>query len=271
MKLNFWKMSGSGNDFIFIDNRNNAVKDLNLPEFIKKLCARGVSVGADGLVLVEHSDRADFKWRFYNSDATEAEMCGNASRCVARFAYLNDIAISKKMRFETLAGIIEAELVEDNKVKVLLTKPLNLKYDYSIEIDNKICNISSVDTGVPHVVMQVKDIENFDLISFGRKVRYHKMFAPAGTNVNVYEKLDNGKIRMRTYERGVEGETMACGTGAVAVSIFAVKEGISVNPVSIITSSNLELKVYIENEKCYLEGEARIIYKGELHEDAYKY
>jgi diaminopimelate epimerase len=119
--------------------------------------------------------------------------------------------------------------------------------------------------------VNISDIENFDLIPFGRFVRYHEIFAPAGTNVNIYERLDNGKIRMRTYERGVEDETMACGTGAVAVSIFAVKDKIVESPVTIVASSGIELKVYLEDDKCYLEGEARVIYKGELLEDAYKY
>ena len=271
MNISFWKMSGSGNDFIFIDNRQNTVKSLNLPDFIQKVCARGVSVGADGLVLIEDSENADFKWKFYNSDATEAEMCGNASRCAAKFAYLNGIVNSKSMKFETLAGIIEAEIITEDKVKVLLTEPFDLKSNYNIAINDTNHIISSVNTGVPHVVSQVENIENFDLVSFGRAIRYHKKFAPDGINVNVYEKLENGKIRIRTYERGVENETMACGTGAVAVAIFAVKDKVVKSPVTLVTSSKIELKVYLENNKCYLEGEARVVYKGELLEDAYKY
>ncbi len=270
MNIKFWKMSGSGNDFIFIDNRKNQMNSFDLPNFIQKVCARGVSVGADGLVLIENSDVVDFKWKFFNSDATEAEMCGNASRCAAKFAFLNGIVDSEKMKFETLAGIIEAEIIDNDTVKVLLTKPFNLKANYNIEINGKNYIISSVDTGVPHVVTQVKNIENFDLYSFGKAVRYHEEFAPQGTNVNIYEKV-NDKIRMRTYERGVENETMACGTGAVATAIFAVKDDIVKSPVTIVTSSKIELKVYLEEEKCYLEGEARVIYKGELQEDAYKY
>lgn len=271
MEFPFYKMSGSGNDFIFIDNRKNIMKAVDLNIFIPKVCTRGVSIGADGLVLVEDSDIADFKWQFFNSDASVAEMCGNASRCVAKFAMLNGIVNKSKMSFETLAGVIEAEVKSASSIKVQLTNPIDLKHNYPLKIEGKEYIVSSVNTGVPHAVIKVEDIENFDIKSFGNEVRFHEIFQPAGTNVNVYSKLDDGRLKIRTYERGVENETMACGTGTVAVSIFAVKDGLVESPVTLETQSGIELKVYLEDGKCYLEGEARVVYIGSIQEEAYKY
>jgi diaminopimelate epimerase len=270
MNIPFYKMTGSGNDFIFINNMDNSFPKKNIKNFIQKVCARGVSIGADGFVLIEKSDKADFKWDFYNSDGSIAEMCGNASRCAARFAMLNNIVDSNKMSFETLAGIINAEVFEDESVKVELTKPYDMQHNYNLNIDGKNYKISSVNTGVPHAVMLVDDVDSFDIKSFGQKVRYHDFFQPAGTNVNVYSVYGN-KLKQRTYERGVEDETMACGTAAVAVSIFAIKDAIMKSPINIITKSGIELKVYIENDKYFLQGEARLVYTGTILKDAYEY
>lgn len=269
MNIPFWKMSGSGNDFIIIDNRQSVMSGIDLDSFIKKACVRSVSVGADGVILIEDSDNADFKWQFFNSDGSSAEMCGNGSRCAARFCYLNGIA-GKSMSFETLAGIITAEIKDGINVKVRLTKPFDKKCSYGLETENGKVTLSSVNTGVPHAVIKVNDVGETELMKLGPAVRFHKNFSPAGTNVNVFSPFEQG-ITMRTYERGVEGETLACGTGAVACSIFAVEEGIADSPVAVRTASGLTLKVYIEDDEVYLEGEARIVYKGELTEEAYKY
>ena len=263
-------MSGAGNDFIFIDNREGIANGVDRQTLIKKSCARNVSVGADGLVLIENSDTADFVWRFYNCDGSEAEMCGNASRCAGRFAHMNGIA-GTKMAFETLAGRIEAEVKEGVNVKVQLTPPFDERADYSLNLGDETIEVSSVNTGVPHVIWFCDDIENRDIMKYGPAVRYHSEYAPAGTNVNLCSPTEDGKLRIRTYERGVEGETMACGTGCVAGAIFAVKKGLLKSPVTCLTSSGLELTVYLENNKVYLEGEARVVYKGELTEEAYNY
>lgn len=263
-------MSGAGNDFIFIDNRDGRANGIDRQTLITKACARNVSVGADGLVLIENSDKADFRWRFYNCDGSEAEMCGNASRCAGRFTYLNGIT-GKKMSFETLAGIIEAEIKDGVNVKVQLTDPFDERSDYKIDLGGEVLEVSSINTGVPHVVSFVDDIEEIDMMKYGSAVRYHSEYAPAGTNVNMCKVLPDGVLRIRTYERGVEGETMACGTGCVAGAIFAVKKGLAKSPVNCRTTSGLYLKVYLENNKVYLEGEARVVYKGELTEEAYKY
>jgi diaminopimelate epimerase len=272
MGIPFYKMSGAGNDFIFIDNRKDEMKSFgNIKDIVVKACARNVSVGADGLVLIENAENgADFKWEFYNSDGSVAEMCGNASRCAGRFAFLQGIA-GEKMKFETLAGVIEAEIKEGVNVKVQLTAPFDERSDYQLELDGETVTVSSINTGVPHVCYFVDDIENMDIMKYGSAVRYHDEYAPAGTNFNFCAMTEEGQLRVRTYERGVEGETMACGTGAVACSIFAIKKGLVKSPVTVKTSSGLLLKVYVEGEKVYLEGEARVVYKGELTNEAYEY
>lgn len=265
MKFPFLKMTGSGNDFIIIDNRDSKIDDYN-SDFIKRICHRQLSLGADGVIFIENSTKADFKWSFFNSDGSVAEMCGNGSRCAARFAYLNGIA-PQKMKFETLAGIIEAEIKDEPNVKVQLTKPFGEKLNF--KLDNY--NISFINTGVPHSVLKVEHLDEVDVAKTGSFLRYHNDFTPAGTNVDFYEIIDNSTVRMRTYERGVEGETLACGTGAAAVAYVAVKNERLISPIKIITSSGLILKIYLENEDIFLEGEARIICEGFLHKESYIY
>lgn len=262
--INFTKMSGSGNDFIIIDNRDGKISYNK--NFIEKVCRRSLSVGADGIIFIEKSDKADFKWAFFNSDGSVAEMCGNGSRCAAKFAYMNNIA-GKEMKFETLAGIIEAEIKEDTNVKVQLTRPFDEKL--SLQVDTIL--LSFINTGVPHAVVKVDNIDDIDIIKTGSFLRYHDYFKPAGTNVDFYEVVDNQTVKMRTYERGVEGETLACGTGAAAVAIIASKNDNLKSPIKVITRSGLILKIYLENNNVYLEGEARVIYKGILDKEAYEY
>lgn len=270
MKIPFYKMTGSGNDFIIIDNRENIMDGIDLDDFIVKACRRNLSVGADGIILIENSEKADFVWRFYNSDASVAEMCGNGSRCAARFAYINSIA-GDKLSFETLAGIIHAEIKDGVNVKTQLTRYFDLKENFSVTAGDGVIELSSVNTGVPHAVIKSVKIEKEDLQYIGSTIRYHKDFAPAGTNVNLYQVTGDNKIRMRTYERGVEGETLACGTGAAACALIAYRKGEVLSPVTIETSGGITLVIYIEGEEIFLEGEARIVYAGELTEEAYKY
>lgn len=263
--LKFTKMTGSGNDFIIIDNRDNKIRDYNT-EFIKKVCTRSLSVGADGIIFIENSKQADFKWSFFNSDGSVAEMCGNGSRCVAKYAYLNGIA-GKKMRFETLAGIISAEIKDDEYVKVQLTDPFDEKFN--ITVDN--FELSYVNTGVPHAVIKTNKLEDADLQIVGSTIRFHSFFAPAGTNVDLYEIIGDNTVKMRTYERGVEGETFACGTGAAAVAMVAARNDKVKSPVSVVTKSSEILKIYLEESHIFLEGKARFVYNGELHTEAIKY
>jgi diaminopimelate epimerase len=272
-KIEFYKMSGSGNDFIIIDNRSNIVDESDLSNFIVNVCRRKMSVGADGVILVENTDNADFKWRFFNSDGSVAEMCGNGARCVARFAYLNNIAGSN-MSFETLAGLVKAEVIEE-RVKVKMTDPFDLETDVAIEFKNGLTSIYSINTGVPHVVMVKNSIDDIDIVKIGRKIRYHDRFLPAGTNVNFVCHVKDNTIAIRTYERGVEDETLACGTGAAASAIVMAHKMKLDSPLSVLTRSGEYLNIFFKEKEgqyydIYLEGDARIIYKAQLLEDAWK-
>ncbi|NNK85157.1 MAG: diaminopimelate epimerase [Desulfobacterales bacterium] len=273
-KINFYKMSGSGNDFIIIDNRQNVVEEKKISDFISSVCRRKMSVGADGLILIENADSIDFKWRFFNSDGSRAEMCGNGARCAARFAYLNKIA-GPNMSFETDAGIVLAQ-VDNDLVKIKLTEPKDLKIGFTLDTDIGPITASSINTGVPHVVIPVDNIDDIEIVKLGRQIRYHGKFAPAGTNVNFYCPLNKNKIKIRTYERGVENETLACGTGAVASAlVYAYKTKVK-SPVSVMTKSGGWLSVYFESKtdvfnNIYLKGDARVIYKGEMSKDAINY
>jgi len=273
ISIPFFKMSGSGNDFIIIDNRNRMVPEDRVNELVVGSCRRKMSVGADGLILIEDSERADFRWRFFNSDGSLPDMCGNGARCAARFAFLHDIA-GRKMAFETLAGIIEAE-VGDTGVRIRMTDPEALNPEFSIALDGQPLTVGSLNTGVPHVVMMVDDLDAVDVVAVGRAIRNHETFAPEGTNANFVARTADGDIFIRTYERGVEDETLACGTGNVAAAlILAHKYGL-ISPVSLTTRSGSRLTVHFShNGSCFadvfLEGDARVIYRGELWEEAWQ-
>ncbi len=264
-------MSGSGNDFIIVDNRKGIVDGDSLRHLARKTCRRKVSVGADGFILLQESEKADFKWKFFNSDGSEAEMCGNGGRCAARFAYLKGIA-GKEMSFETLAGIIKAEILED-RVKLEMTIPGCVNLDKKIFVEGKEHRVGFINTGVPHVVEFVGDLNEYPVVKLGRTIRYHKQYKPAGTNVNFVCVRDRSNIIIRTYERGVEDETLACGTGAVASSLIAyIKEMVS-PPVAVKTKGGEILTVHFKHKKgafdeIYLEGDARVIYEGQLWDDA---
>ena len=271
--IEFYKMSGSGNDFIIIDNRDLSLNVGDLPSFVRKVCERKVSVGADGLLLIEPSKSADFKWRFFNSDGSIAEMCGNAARCVARFSCLKGIA-GKKMSFETLAGIIFAE-VNDDIVRVRLTDPSPLKPEVKIALNGSECVLDCIDTGVPHAVSFVDKLDTCSVFECGRQIRHHNRFQPKGTNANFVSVVDRHKIKVRTYERGVENETLACGTGAVAAVLAAAHRRLVDSPVDAIVRSGEKLRIYFTRKddafvEIYLEGKVKIIYQGMLCEEAYE-
>ena len=255
--ISFFKMSGSGNDFIIIDNRDLSLKIVDLPTFVRAVCRRKISVGADGLFLIEPSTVADFKWQFFNSDGSVAEMCGNGSRCVARYAFENGIA-GRTMSFETQAGIITAQ-VFDESVKVRLTDASALKAALKILIDGQECELDFINTGVPHAVCFVADLDDFAVVERGRKIRRHEYFQPMGTNANFALVSDRQNMKVRTYERGVEDETLACGTGAVASVLSAASRKRVDSPVSVTVQSGETLRVYFTFE----EGRFKeIILKG---------
>ena len=271
--ITFFKMSGSGNDFIIVDNRETVVKDTDLPSFINRICRRKMSVGADGFILIESSDKADFKWRFFNSDGSNAEMCGNGARCAARFAYVNGIA-GENLSFETEAGIVSGQVIGD-QAKVKMPDPVELRMDYNIELKNGLVTVCSVNTGVPHVVVMKDTIEDIDVFELGREIRYHEAFSPAGTNVNFICQQKQGQVAIRTYERGVENETLACGTGSIAAALVTSCKAKWQSPIKLLTRSGEPLTIHFKKDSSifsdiYLEGDARIIYSAQLGEDAWK-
>ncbi len=262
----FQKMHGSGNDFILIDNRNHAIRLLEAPQAAIKLCKRHFGIGADGLILIEESDKADFKWHFFNADGSPADMCGNGGRCAARFAVLEGIC-GPELKFETGAGIIKAE-VKDSTVKLQLTPPKALRLDLEIGLREQKKTVHFIDTGVPHVVLFPKDLDNEPVFEHGRLIRYHEAFSPEGTNVNFVKVTGPSNILIRTYERGVEDETHACGTGAVASALISSVRGLVDPPVEVTTSGGERLKIYFKKDEApdfkevYLEGKAVLVYSG---------
>jgi diaminopimelate epimerase len=272
--IDFYKMSGSGNDFILVDNRASIIAAEVAPELASNLCRRKVSVGADGLILIENDEEVDFCWRFFNADGSKAEMCGNGGRCAARLANMLGICGSS-LSFRTLAGIIRAE-VSGSRVKLQMTEPRDLKLDMELELNGQRFNTHFVNTGVPHTVFILDGpeiLEQQEVVGQGRKVRFHSQFAPAGTNVNFVAVLGEQALALRTYERGVEDETLACGTGATAVALVGAAKGVVKPPVDVHTKSGETLTIYFDPEKglpqeVYMEGGTTMIYQGRLWEEA---
>jgi len=266
--IKFTKSVATGNDFIIIDNREYILKG-DPAGIAKKLCDRRYGIGADGLLLVEKSSSADFKMRIFNSDGSEAEMCGNGSRCVALYAHAKKIAPAN-MKIETMAGILNAN-VRGEHVKVKLTDPKDIQWNLCLMIHECPYKVNFANTGVPHVIHFVDDLEAVEVKKLGLKMRYHEEFSPHGANVDFVKITDKNKneIAVRTYERGVEDETLACGTGAVASAIISAEAEKLVSPVTVETRSGEILKVYFEFQEgsfknVYLEGKARLVYEGSI-------
>jgi diaminopimelate epimerase len=264
-------MNGSGNDFILIDNRDGGVKEEEMRPLVRKVCRRRESVGADGLIFVTRSERCDFAWRFFNADGSEAEMCGNGSRCVARFATLKGIA-GPRMAFETLAGKVSAE-VTGRVVKVLMPDPKDLALNVDIPPETGWVSVDFVNTGVPHTVVQVQKLWEHPVVEQGRAVRYHGRFSPAGTNADFISVSGPDLIELRTYERGVEDETLACGTGAMASALVAAARGLVESPVTVKTTGGDLLRIHFQRagesfRQVWLEGSTAIACVGTLHEEA---
>jgi diaminopimelate epimerase len=229
----------------------------DIQKIVAKVCARGLSIGADGLIMLEPCDTADFQWRFFNSDGgDDATMCGNGARCAARFAYLKGYA-GVTMSFLTGAGIIRAEIKEAPNVKVQLTQYKDMEIEHAGGF---------VDTGVPHVVIFEDEIENVDMNNVGKRLRHER-----NANINFVKVLGTHSLRVRTYERGVESETLACGTGSVASTLIAIEKGFASSPVNIKTSGGIDLTVYKEGNDTYLEGEARLVTEGVILPEGVNY
>jgi len=269
--LLFKKMHGSGNDFILIDNREGNLKNSQWPDLAVRLCRRKFGVGADGLIIIENSHRADFKWRFFNADGSQAEMCGNGGRCAARFACMTGIA-PRELSFETEAGIIYAE-VRGSAVRLQLPQPKDLKLDVPVKIGGETLILHCLNTSVPHAVYFTPDLESVPIFEWGRLIRFDPCFQPAGINANFVQVFDRYNILIRTYERGVENETMACGTGAVASAILSACKDLAESPVKVKTRGGEVLTVYFhldgqEARDVFLEGETVLVYSGEINTTA---
>lgn len=269
----FSKLNGSGNDFLLVDDRAGVMSGIDLPAFVRKVCDRSRSIGADGAIFIGPSRSADFRWNFFNADGSVAEMCGNGGRCAARFAVERRIA-RRRLAFETLAGLIRAE-VTGRRVKLQMTRPHGLALGKTLTLKGKRIEYSFVNTGVPHAVIFVPDLGKIDLAGVGRGVRTHRVFAPRGTNVD-FVRVRDGVVHVRTYERGVEGETLACGTGAVAAGLLAAAHGFAVPPVSVRTRGGEALTIHFDPARAdfgdvHLEGDTSWSYDGIMREEAYRY
>ena len=218
MDLRFTKMNGAGNDFVVLDNRT---RQFTLDgATIARLCDRHRGIGADGLLAVEPADgEADFRMRYYNADGGEAEMCGNGARCFGRFAARLMPAKPESVSFETQAGVIAATL-EGELVSLDMGRPTDHRAPQTFDLGGSGYEIHFLNTGVPHAVVFVADVEQVDVHALGRTIRRHEAFAPKGTNANFAQVLEPGKLLLRTYERGVEDETLACGTGVCAAALL---------------------------------------------------
>lgn len=264
-KIRFTKMSGAGNDFVLIDNRSKRIRR-NIKKFVRFVCFRQKGIGSDGLILLESSRNRDFKMRIFNPDGSEAEMCGNGARCIAQFSRDMGIVKRKSVSFDTVAGTIDAYFTPKG-VRISLGAPKDFRNKFSLKgLPGQYC---FVNTGVPHVVSFYKDASRADVVGLGRKIRFHSKFLPAGTNVNFVQVIHEREIYVRTYERGVERETLACGTGAAACSVAGIATGKLSTPVKVKTTGGDRLYIHYRHkedfsEPVYLEGSVVTAFKGEI-------
>jgi diaminopimelate epimerase len=268
MLLHFYKMNGAGNDYVVVDNRDLS---LNLSSGqIEHICDRHRGVGADGLLAVEPAEQgADFKFRYYNADGGEAEMCGNGARCFGRFTSALLGEGTERVTFETIAGTLAAENVEEN-VRIAMSDPFALEMDTDATVDGLASTLRSVNTGVPHVVAFVDNLADVDVRTHGAAIRYHERFAPKGTNANFAQVLEPGHIAIRTYERGVEDETLACGTGMVACALMHHLLDGAPSPIKVDVKGGDTLEIGFEKSgemdftKVTLTGPADFVFEGDI-------
>ncbi len=290
--IEFYKMVASGNDFLVIDNRKNIIRDPK--KFAGDVCRPHLGVGGDGVLLLEPSSRADFFMRIVNADGSEAEACGNGYRCVALFAH-KILGAPKKLKFETLSGMIETELVssfkkgdrqvinavyddcfaacplfdDEARVRAKMANPSEYRERISVPLNDRVLNAAFINTGVPHVVIFADKLNDIAVTELGRAVRNHKQFAPRGTNVNFVQATGPNSVSVRTYERGVEEETLACGTGAAAAAVVGVLTGRVAPPVQVKTKGGEALTVHLKQsganiQDVFLEGNAEFVFEGRL-------
>ena len=267
MVLDFTKMNGAGNDFVLIDNRAQKIK-LSRDQVVR-LCDRHRGAGADGLILLVPSaaSKADWAWQFYNSDGSIGEMCGNGARCFARFVQ-RLTGVRRGFTFETEAGIITAGW-EGDRVTVSLTAPAEMRLNQQVPLSGGPQTVHSLNTGVPHAVLFVPDADRALVRQLGPEIRRHPHFAPKGTNVNFVQLVAPGHIRVRTFERGVEGETLACGTGVTASALIAARLHGFASPIKVQVQGGDQLEVSFEENhgefaEVRLTGPAEFVFEGRI-------
>ena len=271
--MEFCKMNGAGNDFINVNNMNGEIAFDKWPEIVKLLCERHMSIGADGFMVVEkaESEDADYKMLFFNSDGSMGEMCGNGARCICRYGYEFGLA-GEIQRVETTAGLVIGERIDQRRYKIRLNDPSVIKLDYPIEVDGKEYACSYVELGnpgIPHAVVPMENLKEYptrELFDLGRKMRYHEAF-PKGVNVNFYEITGEDQVYERTYERGVEDFTYACGTGTCSmVTVLTLQGKASGKGVRVgMTGGELVIDVDRDGDEIknlYLTGPTNIVAKG---------
>lgn len=273
--MEFWKMNGAGNDFIIINNIKEQIPQDKLPKIVKTLCERHMSIGADGFMVVEASDRADYKMLFYNSDGSMGEMCGNGARCICRYGYETGLA-GTVQKVETTAGIVTGQRIDRRQYKVRLND-LSVIEDRPIEVDGKTYTCTYVELGnpgIPHAVVPMADLKNYPtdkLFALGRKMRYHSAF-PKGANINFYELIGTDHLYERTYERGVEDFTYACGTGTGSlVTALTLQNKVSGHNVNVdMVGGRLVIDINRTGshiDDIYLTGPTNIVAKGEITDE----
>ncbi len=267
MVLDFTKMNGAGNDFVLVDNRARKLKLSR--EQVVRLCDRHRGVGADGLMLLVPSatGKADWAWEFYNSDGSTGEMCGNGARCFARFVQ-KLTGMSSGLTFETVAGVITA-LFQGDRVTVNLTPPGEARLNEQVPLSVGTETIHSINTGVPHAVLFVPDADRAMVDKLGPEIRRHPHFGPKGTNVNFVQRVGPNHIRVRTFERGVEGETLACGTGVTASALIAARLHGFTSPVRVQVQGGDQLEISFKDQggaftDVRLSGPAEFVFEGRI-------
>lgn len=260
--IRFTKMSGAGNDFVVIDNRSSSVPE-PISEVVRSMCERRRGVGADGLILVE-TPKGDehFYMRYYNSDGGEADLCGNGARCVAHFAHALGLA-PQRMLFVSRAGRHEAE-VSDEAVSVTMPRPHEAPRNIEVPFESGRTRVTFLTVGVPHVVVFCEDVKRVNVDGEGKRIRFDAAVGQDGANANFVQVEGDDRILLRTYERGVENETLACGTGATASAIAACAEGLVKSPVAVETTGGDILRVHGADGvgELRLEGPAEVVFDG---------
>ncbi len=255
MKFHFYKYQATGNDFVLLDNRE--AKFSFTPELIQKICHRRFGIGADGLILLEQNSNTDFTMVYYNPDGSQS-LCGNGCRSAVQFASFLGI-VNGKATFDAYDGLHSAEVLPTGNIKLEMN-PVNVVKEIGDDL--------FINTGSPHYIQFVEDLENHPVFEQGKKIRYSTLFEPSGTNVNFAEILPNNTVFVRTYERGVENETLSCGTGVTAVALAASTKGLT-SPVLIKTLGG-DLSVEFESgqpgtfNQIYLIGPAKMVFEGDL-------